>query len=219
MTLMPTPVLRATLPQDPPHPPDFEALVGREGWRRLPAAVRQRFGEKPAPQAPIRYVGVMHQVDCSPLGWLLAQGCRLLGTPFAPWRGRDVPVAITLRHDDDGVIWEREYRYAGRAPVTVSSTKRIGADGSLRECVGFGLGMRLAVFEANHALHFLSLRYFWHAAGRLRWLPDLLSPGIAHVIHQDLGEGRFRFAMTIHHPWFGTLFQQDGMFHREGDLQ
>ncbi|AXQ30135.1 DUF4166 domain-containing protein [Solimonas sp. K1W22B-7] len=219
MTLMTPQVLRAVPPQDPPPPPDFEALVGREGWWRLPAAVRQRFHEKPAPQAPIRYVGVMHQVECSTLGWLLAQCCRLIGTPFAPWRGRDVPVAITLRHDDDGVIWEREYRYPDRPAITVSSTKRIGSDGSLRECVGCGFGMRLAVFEANRALHFLSLRYFWQPGGRLRWLPGLLSPGVAHVIHEDLGDGRFRFAMTIHHPWFGTLFQQDGVFHRAGELQ
>jgi len=202
----------------PAHAPDFEALVGRDGWWRLPAVVRARFSEKPAPDAPIRYVGVMQRVECSRLGWLLAQLCRLIGTPFAPWRGQDVPVAITMRHDPDGgVVWEREYRYARRA-VTVSSVKRVDAEGRLRECVGYGLGMRLAVFEAGGALHFLSLRYFL-AIGRWQlWLPDLLSPGIAHVVHEDLGGGRFRFAMTFHHALFGTLFQQDGVFHRQGDL-
>ncbi|HSW23042.1 MAG TPA: DUF4166 domain-containing protein [Burkholderiaceae bacterium] len=202
----------------PAHPPDFEALVGREGWWRLPAAVRARFSEHPTPAAPIRYRGVMQRVECSWLGWLLAQFCRLFGTPFAPWRGRDVPVAITLRHDPDGgVTWEREYRYPHRA-ITVSSTKRVDETGALRECVGGGFGMRLAVFEAGGALHFLSLRYFL-ALGRWQlWLPALLSPGVAHVIHEDLGGGRFRFAMTFHHALFGRLFLQDGVFQREGEL-
>lgn len=196
---------------------DFERLVARDGWWRLAPDIRRRFSEKPKPDAPMRYIGVMHRVRCSGSGWLFAQCCRLIGTPFAPARGVDVPVAITLLHDAaGGVIWEREYRYPDRPPVVVTSTKRAGADGALLECVGFGLGMRLAVFEANHALHFLSVRYFWRIGRRQIQLPHLLTPGTAHVVHQDLGSGRFRFTMTIHHRLFGTLFQQDGVFQRQG---
>jgi hypothetical protein len=196
---------------------DFERLVARDGWWRLAPDIRRRFSEKPMPDAPMRYIGVMHRVRCSALGWLFAQCCRLIGTPFAPDRGVDVPVAITLRHEAaGGVIWEREYRYPNRPPVVVTSTKRVDADGALLECVGFGLGMRLAVFEANHALHFLSVRYFWRFGRRRIQLPHLLTPGTAHVIHEDLGHGRFRFTMIIHHRLFGTLFQQDGAFQRQG---
>jgi hypothetical protein len=198
---------------------DFEGLVARDGWWRLAPDIRRRFSEKPKPDAPMRYIGVMHRVRCSASGWLFAQCCRLIGTPFAPHRGVNVPVAITLRHDvAGGVIWEREYRYPNRPPVVVSSTKRVDADGSLLECVGFGLGMRLAVFEANHALHFLSVRYFWRVGRRRIQLPHFLTPGTAHVIHEDLGRGRFRFTMTIHQRLFGTLFQQDGVFQRQGAL-
>lgn len=206
-----------------PEPVDFARWIGTEGWWRLAPDIRTRFSAKPAADRPIRYRGVMHRVDCSAAGWCLAQCFRLFGTPFAPWRGADVPVDITLHHAGDGAIeWERTYRYAGRAPVVVTSVKRGDADG-LRECVDHGLGMRLAVFEANRALHFLSLFYFATFAGRRFRLPSLLTPGTAHVIHTDLGDGRFRFTMTIHHAWFGTLFHQDGVFHAspadEGALQ
>jgi hypothetical protein len=195
---------------------DFEHLVGREGWWRLAPDIRKRFTEKPTALQPIRYLGVMQQVDGSRIGALLAQCCRLIGTPFAPYRAADVPVAITLRFEPSGgVIWEREYRYVDRPAATVRSTKRIGDDGALLECVGFGLGMRLAVFEANRALHFLSLRYFWRIGGREFRLPALLSPGTAHVIHEDLGAGRFRFSLTIHHALFGLLFEQHGVFQRD----
>jgi hypothetical protein len=198
---------------------DFERLVARDGWWRLAPDIRRRFSEKPKPDAPMRYIGVMQRVRRSKSGWLFAQCCRLIGTPFAPHRGVDVPVAITLHSDvSGGVIWERQYRYPNRRPVVVSSIKRVDADGSLLECVGFGLGMRLAVFEANHALHFLSVRYFWRIGRRQIQLPHFLTPGTAHVIHQDLGRGRFRFTMTIHHRLFGTLFQQDGVFQRQGAL-
>jgi hypothetical protein len=76
--------------------------------------------------------------------------------------------------------------------------------------------MRLSVGERDGALHFVSRRYFWSIG---RWeipLPDLLSPGTAHVIHEDLGLGRFRFVMTIRNTLLGTLFHQEGVFQREG---
>lgn len=200
-------------PAADPQAVDFEHLVGREGWWRLAPDIRHRFTEKPTAAQAIHYEGVMQQVGGNWVGALLAQVCRLIGTPFAPWRARQVPVAITLRHDPaGGVVWQREYRYAGGAPVRVESTKRIAADGALTECIGFGLGMRLAVFEANAALHFLSLRYFWRIAGHELTLPALLTPGTVHVIHADLGAGQFRFSMTIHHRLFGTLFEQHGVF-------
>jgi hypothetical protein len=191
--------------------------VGREGWWRLAPDIRRRFSEKPLAGQSIRYSGVMNRVSGSMVGACLAQLCRLIGTPFAPFRDNDVPVAITLVHDEDGVIWEREYRYAGHASATVRSIKRIGPDGALRECVGFGLGMRLAVFEANRALHFLSIQYFWRVAGREFRLPAWLTPGTAHIVHEDLGAGDFCFSMTIHHPLLGTLFEQEGVFTREAD--
>lgn len=197
---------------------NFQQLVGDQGWWQLAPDIRQRFSEKPTVAQPIRYVGVMQTVGGNLLGAALAQLCRFIGTPFAPYRAREVPVDITLRHGPaGGVIWERRYRYADHAHATVQSTKRIGPDGALLECVGCGIGMRLAVFEARQALHFLSLRYFLRVAGREFSLPDWLTPGTVHVIHKDLGTGAFRFSMTIHHALFGTLFEQEGVFHRAAE--
>ncbi|HVJ53341.1 MAG TPA: DUF4166 domain-containing protein [Aliidongia sp.] len=198
---------------------DFERLVGAFGWRRLPADIRRRFGHEPEPGHDIRYVGIMSRVDCSLAGLALAQLCRLIGTPFAPYRGADIPVDILLRAtpSGDGIVWMRDYHYPGLDPIRVSSTKQAAGDGTLLECVAYGFGMRLEVFEADRILHFRSLGYFWQVWGRRVPLPDLLSPGRAHVIHQDLGRGRFRFAMTIRHPLLGMLFEQDGIFRDEGD--
>src|SRR6185369_5747516 len=103
---------------------DFARLVGPAGWQRLPEAVRRRF----APHAgdETRYVGTMRAVACSGLGLLLAQLCRPIGNPFAPWPGRNVPVTITLRRDPatGGIAWEREYRFRDHPAVRVRSVKR-----------------------------------------------------------------------------------------------
>lgn len=198
--------------------PDFERLVGSAGWRRLHGQIRERFSEKPRPGQPIRYIGVMQVVRASLLGLLLAQCCRLIGTPFAPWRGEHVPVAIRLVHGGEhAIVWDREYRYPWRAPLLVRSTKVSTPDGLL-ECIGHGLGMKLAVFERDGALHFLSRWYFWRLGGLTLRLPHWLGPGTAHVVHTDLGGGWFRFTMDFQHPLFGALFHQDGVFQRDWGL-
>ncbi len=196
------------------HGHDFAALVGPEGWRRLPTLIRARFACGSA-ASDVTYAGSMQSVRCSRAGYLLAQLCRLVGTPLAPFEGRDVPIEVRV-HDDPqkgGIAWDRIYFFPGHAPVTVTSTKVFADDGAmLLECVGGGFGMRLSVFEQDRKLHFVSQSYFWRFAGISIRLPDWLTPGMAHVIHSDLGEGWFRFEMTMQHRLLGETFYQDGTF-------
>ena len=176
--------------------------------------VRERFSWKPAPGAELRYIGIMAEVRSSAAGWLMAQLCRLAGTPIAPHRGRDVPVTVTLRLDGDhhGVVWERLYRFPGRRAVCCRSAKVERPADGLVECVGGGIGMWLRLSERAGALHFESTGYFWEL-GRIRLrLPALLTPGALHVLHRDVGRGRFRFRIRVVHPLFGETFFQDGIF-------
>lgn len=193
--------------------PTFRRLMGEAAWRRLSPAIRLRFGVKPTRGKPLVYGGRMEAVRCSWAGWLLAQFCRLIGTPFAPFRGRDVPTEVRVYPElaGGGLVWERRYRFPGRT-ATVYSVKRPDARDGLLECVGAGFGMTLAVFEQDSALHFRSRRYFWQLAGRRLTLPRLLTPGTTHVVHRDHGDGSFNFTMTVRHPWLGETFFQDGRF-------
>lgn len=193
---------------------DIAAAMGPRGWRRLSPAIRERFGRSTADYGAHSYEGVMSTVACTGMGWLLAQACRLIGTPLAPHAGRDIPVscAVYPAADGSGVVWDRTYAFPGRKPVTVSSTKVLDRSRKLLEVVGGGLGMELAVYEYRRTLNFRSQRYFWSIAGRRIPLPALLSPGVAHVVHSDEGGGFFRFTITIDHPLLGRLFFQDGIF-------
>lgn len=193
--------------------PSFRALLGELAWRRLVPAVRARFAAKPAPGTAILYRGTMHEVRASWAGKLLAEACRLIGTPLAPYCGRDVQVSVRLRLDADGngIVWERTYHFARRAPVTCVSVKRAESSG-LVEIVGAGIGMALAIAERQGALHFRSTGYFWRWRGRRVALPRWLAPGAMHVVHADLGGGRFRFAIAVTHPLCGEIIRQDGVF-------
>jgi hypothetical protein len=193
--------------------PTFRRLLGAAAWRRLAPAIRLRFSAKPSHRTPLRYDGHMLEVRCSRAGWLLAQACRLIGTPFAPFQGRDVPTEVEVYPENggEGLVWRRRYRFPGRT-ATVYSVKRPDAREGLLECVGAGFGMTLAVFERDGALHFLSRRYFWQLGRWRLTLPGLLTPGTTHVVHTDHGDGSFSFTMAVRHPWLGETFFQDGRF-------
>ena len=207
---MPKTARRATA-RPPGAQVDFQRLLGPTAWAALPAAVQARFGLH-ADSYRCCYDGQM-VVRASPAGWLLAQLCRLIGTPLAPWTGEAVPTGVDVWLDEEGaLVWDRLYRFIGHPPVLVSSRKTASEGGGLLEVVRGGFGMALDVSVEDGALHFRSSRYFVSLGRRRLTIPALITPGQAHVIHRDEGGGRFRFTLSFHHPLLRRTFYQDGMF-------
>jgi Domain of unknown function (DUF4166) len=206
--------IRSSSTYEPHH--GLQRVLGDAAWRRLPPAVRTRFGE---PVLAVDYVGEFEVVRASWLGLALATFCRLIGTPVVPRTGRNVPAVVHVGPTAEGVAWHREYRWPRSAPCLVRSTKVIQPDGSLVEQLPARLCMPLRVYEQGGALHFVSHGYYFdlgtlESGRRIRIpLPAWLSPGTTHVEHHDQADGWFRFTMTVTHPVFGELFYQTGLFH------
>jgi hypothetical protein len=188
-----------------PTPLNLAELVGPAGWARLPQAVQSRFA---AGHADTVYQGRM-ELRCSALGRLLAWVTRPLRSPLTSACVQDIPASVHVSSVGAGVVWERRF---GHGAGTVRSTKELGPDGGLQERTDGGLAMQLAVFEQDGALVFESRRYFL-ACGRWRLpLPNFLSPGTCRVEHRDLGQGQFRFSLSMQHPLWGETFFQTGVF-------
>jgi hypothetical protein len=190
-------------------------VLGEAAWRRLPAPVRVRFGE---PALTVDYVGQFEIVRASRLGGLLAQLCRVIGTPVVPRTGLHVPAIVRVAPAGEGVAWHREYRWPNSAACLVRSTKTIDSEGTLVERLPARLCMPLEVYERSGTLHFVSRGYYFELGTRrdgtrIKFaLPAWLSPGTTHVEHVDEPAGWFRFTMTVTHPLFGELFYQTGRF-------
>lgn len=190
---------------------DLQALMGDAAWQRLPRAVRRRFA---AGHAPVVYEGRM-DLACSGLGRLFAALSRLVGGPLTGLRADGVPTRVRVRPDGErdrgGMVWERHFIRAGAADRVVQSTKLMREGGLVERTVG-GLAMRLAVFEERGALVFESRSYFFDLFGHALPVPAWLTPGTCRVEHRDAGAGRFRFTLTMDHPWWGRTFHQSGVF-------
>jgi hypothetical protein len=188
----------------------LRTVLGTAAWERLPAAVRERFAET---AGAADYAGSFETVRASPVGRLFAWVGTLVGTPVAPRTGRDVEARVRVRPGAAGVEWIREYFWDGDTVDRVHSTKVVTAAGQLVEVLPARLCMPLHTYVEGAVLHFVSLGYYFDLGLGLKlWLPALLTPGVTHVEHVDLGRGWFRFTMTVTHPWLGEMFFQTGRF-------
>lgn len=199
--------------------PVYRDTLGDLAWARLKPEVRQRFSVRPAAEQCVRYAGVMESVKLSCMGWMFAQVCRLIGTPLAPFRGRNVRMRIDLVQDKklNGVAWHRMYYFGPGRIFTVRSTKSKGKRGELIEHIGCGFSMRLKLSERGGDLVFTSTAYQFSIAGRTFQIPAILTPGITTVTHEQIEGDRFRFSLSVDHPLLGTTIFQDGEFYSDVD--
>jgi hypothetical protein len=192
---------------------DYRSLLGEEAWINLHPHIRHRFSLEYLHQ-PVTYTGIMDVVYLSPAGKLLAQVCRLIGTPLALHSASDVQMRVDVYPDTKrgGIAWARHYLYRDFKPDRVVSTKRIYPVRGLVELVGAGFGMYLSVSVVDRAIVFRSSGYFWRLGKMKITLPDFLSPGNTTVMQKAFDDGRFQFTLDVDHPLLGKVCQQRGIF-------
>jgi hypothetical protein len=202
----------------------FRALLGAQAWAGLPAPVRRRFSTRLRGGAAMIYKGEIACCRMSRVGWLLAQGCRLIGAPLPLGRGSGLAACVTVTEDGEGggQVWTRMYARAGGFPQVIHSAKRFAGPTGLEEYLGFGLGIALRVEPVDRGIAFRGDHYFLRldfgsAAGwRLR-LPRWIEPGALRIEHVDRGDGRFDFVLSLRHRLLGALIHQVGHFRDQGD--
>jgi hypothetical protein len=182
-------------------------------WQSLPAGTRRRFGAAFRPHATCCYVGEVTDAHLSTLGWLLAQACRLIGSPL-PLFATPGPAAVTVtdHQGNGGQVWARCYHRRRGFAQCVQSVKRFGGPTGLEEYLGWGLTMPLTLETRAGALIFRNAGY-QVVIGTLRMsLPRFLHPGQLTVTHRELAGQAFTFEMTLEHPLFGVLIHQQACF-------
>jgi uncharacterized protein DUF4166 len=192
----------------------FRALVGEEGWARLPEAVRHRFSKRWKPGDMVVYQGHVVATELSRLGCVLAFLARAIGAPLPVTNGMTGPAVVAVSENAalGGQTWTRAYACPGKFPQVIHSAKRFSGPTGLEEYVGYGFGMTLRVLEEEDALVFRSERYFFEV-GRLRLqIPRFAEPGAMEIVHRDEGGGQFSFHLTLRHRIAGRLMHQLAYF-------
>ncbi len=201
------------------NPPKFDSkligyrnLMSQDDWSKLHPSIQKRFSNKL--YEPVVYQGEMKEVYLSFSGKLLAQSCRLIGSPLALHSEKNVPIKVKVYPNKQlgGMTWDRFYHYKHSPMNRVKSTKYINSKGKLVEMVGYGFGMELDVYEQSHAIVFESSRFFWKIGNFQLTIPDWLSPGKTIVSQRALDKHRFEFRLDVTHRFLGKVFKQIGVF-------
>jgi hypothetical protein len=192
----------------------FKRIMG-DDWLKLHPDIQERFEKNPIPGAPLKYTGVLDELSCSRMGKLMGILTRpLIKGALIPYTAFDVPVDIEVfsKPGDESIFKNRKYRIPGREVIDFTSRMKQNREGEVLEYVGFGLGMKLIVFEKEGNLHFQSDGYFLDLGWFLVPIPGLMTPGKTYLTHENVGGGRFRIRIDIDHVLFGKMFIQAGEF-------
>jgi Domain of unknown function (DUF4166) len=199
---------RTTTTRHQPRDNRYRNLLTADDWSQLPPIVQARFVRHLEPNKTKLFVGSVVKTELSRIGRVLAFVLRPLNI-IPAHHGAVGPstVVVTEGADAASQTYTRLYGRANGAAQIISSTKCFTSQG-LIEKLGYGLSMQLAITVEDRALVFSSTRYQWSVFGRAITLPRWLSPGHARIEHRDLDGSRFRFSLTLTHPWFGQLVEQ-----------
>lgn len=191
----------------------FRTLLPAAEWAALPLAVRRRFSKRMKRGATVVYRGDVVAVNAHPMGYALAQICRLISAPLPLVFHPGVSV-VTVTEDavGQGQVWSRMYVRKDGFPQVIHSAKRFAGPTGLEEHVGAGVGMALTVAAEDGALVFRSAFYFLDLGPVRVRLPRWTEPGALTITHRDLGEGRFAFTLALDHSLLGRLLGQDAIF-------
>ena len=185
--------------------------LGFGGWLRLNPALRAHWAtvDRAAQMLQGRISG-----RATPAGRVVAWLARLVGCPFGPVNCDDVPVTVRIRLGTDRLQlhWRRSYAMPGRRPLVVRSAMYALPDGRFAEVFPGGLGVTLALDEAEGGLRFTSTGFVWRVLGRHVSIPRWLGPGRLSVVESCDADGAHAMALTLTHPWFGTIYRLSGTY-------
>jgi len=198
----------------------LSALVGAEGWSRLPAAIRRRFSKPYTADEQRVYRGEVVLTELSWAGAVLAFLTRVIGAPLPGKHGATGAAVVIVAEDPvtRHQCWTRCYARRGRFAQVIQSAKRFQGSTGLEEYVGYGIGMTLAVGEDGGALVFRSRSYFIEALGVRLTIPKPLEPGEMEIVHARAGsDAAFSFRLTLKHPLCGVLVHQVAHFRDDAE--
>ena len=76
-------MMKQVFSDDAPAPDNrFRKLLGEDDWKRLPAAVRRRFGKRLKGGVSVTYQGKVVAMQMNWAGKLLTNAARLIGAPL-----------------------------------------------------------------------------------------------------------------------------------------
>lgn len=191
--------------------PTFAAIFA-EQWDTLPPALKAHYANRPHTRDHVTVEGVL-DVEMHPLLRRLSWLIRLTGM-LTPYEGKAVPVTVHFRSepDSDAFVFERVFRFPGRAPVTFRSRMISTRPHNVTEYMATGIGWRAHYDYHDGRVRLRHAGYAWRLLGIDIPLPMTWLAGRGDAWEEATGEDSFRMYMDLRHPLLGKLYSYGGSF-------
>jgi hypothetical protein len=184
-------------------------VLGNSAWKKLESAIAARFTASLSEDRPLTFVGTMHWVYCSPVGFVIAKIIKRLSIlPDICARNAAFTFAIGIRNGE--ICKQRTYDLGNSERFIFTSS--FSNEPRLHEEFGGGIGMNLHLLVKRKALLFRDQGYFLRLKKWRLHLPHWLTVGHFDLLHRNIDDQRFQIIIRVVHPLLGTLFYQRGEF-------
>ncbi len=193
------------------NPPIFSKIFAQH-WPQLPAVMHKHYLNRPCTDDHTRVTGTINVWCARPVKLLAGLLWRLKGIP--PHCETDVPITVDYHSApyNDHFRFERTFLFKNKPPYRFSSTMEPISDNLVVERMSGHIGWLLRYtwedqkVKLNHQGYTLCL-------GKTRIpLPISWLIGQGYAEEWALDDNRFAMRMHISHPWWGRLYQYDGVF-------
>ncbi|MFZ2725048.1 MAG: DUF4166 domain-containing protein [Methylococcaceae bacterium] len=188
----------------------FMQRVLGEQWRQLPIAIQRHYQLTDGQISLLEgKMNIRYPVLLFPLIWII----HLFGG-LVLWRGNGVNTQVKkMAGHNELLYWQRRVDYIDGNSDYFNSQMLYIADHEVKELIGFGFGLRLAVNVINGDLVYRSLGHYWQCGKFSIIIADYLLLGTAIITEHALSENSFYLDFKIEHPLWGETYSYCGEFH------
>jgi hypothetical protein len=183
-------------------------------WEQLSDAIKRHYDICPGEDNTLNLHGEMSEVFHSNIAKLFLLPGRLFGA-LVPYRGRNIPTQVTnwtCKLNNNAMYWHRTLKFPGHPEVIFQSRMEHVTGNEIIEYVKYGMGIRLALFEENHALVYRGLGYVMRLGNLKLPIPNWLVLGEATIVEEAVSDHAVRLDFKMIHPVFGKTFGYSGYF-------
>lgn len=189
----------------------FKFVFG-ESWNRLPPVMRKHYANRPRSKDSVIVEGKM-DIEFGIIFKILAPLLRLLKM-LVPYQGQDIFVRVTFLSEEnsDALCFNREFYFAGKAPVQFFSRMIVVQKNEIIELMKCKIGWRFCYSFENGKVLLKHRGYNLFLFGKFISLPLTLLFGEGYAEEEALSEDEFAMKMTIKHFLFGKIYEYRGRF-------
>lgn len=191
--------------------PIFRSIFA-DSWSQLPLVMHKHYANRPYSSDVTTVEGKLDVMCAGPIKWFSPLFWLLGGIP--PHNEKDVAVTVQFESSPDTkeFRFNRQFYFKTRAPYRFQSTMQPIGTNELIEVMKFGVAWKMAYESSDNTVRLEHRGYVMCLFGHLIPMPLTWLMGEGNAKEIAIDDDHFSMSVDITHPWWGKVYQYNGVF-------